>query len=393
MLWQIHSQGCNIKTVKTTTKVTLLLLSMLTMMSNVAIVTMLPHLNSVFKNVPNIELLSRLMITLPSLAIAIFAPFLGSFINKFGKKKATITGLLLFSLFGTAGLYLNTVYEILFSRFLFGIAIAILMIVSTSLVGDYFKNEQRHKYMGLQNAFISLGGIVFIVGGGILSDISWRYPFGIYAIGLIVLIFVLKYLIEHKESANLIEEDAHLLKHNLWYIYLLAFILMLVFYILPTQMPFLIVNVFHASGILTGEIIATAFIFNAAGALTFAKLKKWFNFSQIYIIGMIILAIGFFLIGYVTNVHLFFLTSPVVGFGGGILMANMTAWMLSVAHHTKRIKSSGYLASSLFFGQFCSPLVTHPFVEYFGVQDFFIVSGVFLLLSLLSVFLFRRKQI
>jgi len=380
-----------LKIIKPQTKLTLLLLSMLTIMSNIAIVTMLPHLNTVFKDVPNIELLSRLMITLPSLAIAIVAPFLGSFINKFGKKKAAITGLLLFSLFGTAGLYLNTVYEILFSRFLFGIAIAILMIVSTSLVGDYFKNEQRHKFMGLQSAFISIGGILFIVGGGILSDINWRYPFAIYALGLVVLVFVIKYLVEHKVNANFIEEDEHLLNHNLWYIYLLAFILMLIFYIIPTQMPFLIVNVFHASGTLTGEIIATAFIFNAAGALTFAKLKKQFNFSQIYIIGMIVLAIGFFLIGFVTNVHLFFLTSPVVGFGGGILMANMTAWMLHVAHHTKRIKSSGYLTSSFFLGQFCSPLITHPFIEYFGVQDFFIVSGILLLLSVLTVLIIIVK--
>ncbi len=156
-------------------------------------------------------------------------------------------------------------------------------------------------------------------------------------------------------------------------------------------MPFLMVNVFHASGTLTGEIIATAFIFNAAGALTFAKLKKQFNFSQIYIIGMIVLAIGFFLIGFVTNVHLFFLTSPVVGFGGGILMANMTAWMLHVAHHTKRIKSSGYLTSSFFLGQFCSPLITHPFIKYFGMQDFFIVSGILLLLSVLTVLIISVK--
>ncbi len=364
---------------------------MLTMMSNVAIITMLPHLSAIFKDVPNIELLSKMMITLPSLAIAIFAPFLGHFINNFGKKKSAIGGLLLFSLCGTAGLYLDTIYEILLSRFLFGIAIAILMIVSTSLIGDYFKNEHRHKFMGLQSAFIAVGGIVFIVGGGILSDINWRYTFAIYTLGVVVLFFVIKYLVEHKENANFQEEDEHLLNHNLWYIYLVAFILMLVFYILPTQIPFLIMNEFHASSTLTGEIIATAFIFNAAGALTFAKLKKRLTFSQVYITGMIILAIGFSLIGLIRSVHFFFLTSPIVGFGGGILMANMTAWMLGVAHHTKRIKSSGYLTSSLFLGQFCSPLVTHPFVEYFGVQDFFIVSGIFLLLSVSVIIVFKKK--
>lgn len=380
------------KVIKKTTKFTLLLLSMLTMMSNVAIVTMLPHLSSIFKDVENIELLSRLMITLPSLAIAFLAPFLGHFIYRFGKKKAAIVALVGFSLFGTAGLYLQSIYEILFSRFLFGIAIAVLMIVSTSLVGDYFKNEARHKFMGLQSAFMSVGGIVFIVGGGLLSDISWHYPFAIYFLGLIVLVFVLKYLLEDKNASMESEEDEHLLKHNLWYIYLLGFVLMLLFYILPTQMPFLMINIFGASGTLTGAIIAMAFIFNALGALSFAKLKQKFSFKQIYIIGMFILAMGFGLIGLVKDVNLFFLTSPIMGFGGGLLMANMTTWMLSVSHHQKRVRSSAYLTSALFFGQFCSPIFTHPLVEYFGVQDFFIVTALIVLIVLTFYFAYSKLK-
>lgn len=369
------------KTIKTSTKITLLLISMLTMMSNVAIITVLPYLGTIFKDVEDIALLSRLMITLPSLAIAFLAPFLGYFIYKFGKKRTVIVALISFVIFGTAGLYLPSIYDILFSRFLFGISIAILMIVSTSLIGDYFKKEHRHKFMGLQNAFVSIGGVIFIVGGGFLSDINWRYPFAIYGIGLIVLIFVIKYLVEYKIDNNQIDESEHLLKRRLWYIYLLAFIFMLIFYILPTQIPFLIINVFHASGSLTGEIISMAFVFNAVGALTFIKLKKRLKFSQIYILGIGIIAIGFVLIGFVKDVHLFFFTTPVLGFGGGILMANITTWMLSLAHHTKRIKSSSFLTSSLFFGQFCSPLVTHPFVKYFGVQHFFIASGITLGIS------------
>jgi MFS family permease len=378
------------KVIKKTTKLTLLLLSMLTMMSNVTIVTMLPHLSIIFKNVEDIELLSRLMITLPSLSVAFLAPFLGNFVHKIGKKKSAIGALFAFSLFGTAGLYLESIYEILFSRFLFGIAVAVLMIVSTSLVGDYFKNEARHKFMGLQSAFMSFGAIIFIVGGGLLSDISWHYPFGVYFIGIVVLFFAFKYISEDKVGVTITEDDEHLLNHNLWYIYFLAFFLMVIFYVLPTQMPFLMMNVFKVSGTLTGEIIAIAFVFNAVGALTFAKLKKRFTFRQIYIIGMIILAIGFIIIGFVTNIYLFFLTSPIMGFGGGLLMANMTTWMLSVSHHKKRVKSSGYLTSALFFGQFSSPIVTHPLVVYFGVQDFFIATGLIIMICLVLFFVYSK---
>ncbi|QSZ42965.1 MFS transporter [Sulfurimonas aquatica] len=368
--------------IKTGTKIMLLSLSMLTIMSNVAVVTMLPHLSDVFSYEPNIELYSRLMITLPSLAIALLAPFLGHLIHNFGKRRAAISALLAFTLFGTAGLYLETIYELLISRFFFGISIAVLMIVSTSLVGDYFSAQTRHKFMGMQSAFISLGGIVFIVGGGILSDINWRYPFSIYFLGLLVLIFVIAYLVEFKGSHTQESEDKNI-NSNLFFIYLLAFAFMLVFYILPTQMPFLMIDVFHASGSMTGQIIATAFVFNALGALSFSKLKNYFNFSTLYILGLSIVGIGFFAIGQVNDIRFFFLTSPIVGFGGGILMTNTTAWMLSKAHSTKRVKASAYLTSSLFLGQFLSPLATMPIVHHYGVQNFFSICGITILVLIL----------
>ncbi|MBU1658830.1 MFS transporter [bacterium] len=367
------------------TILTLLLIAMTTMMSNVAIVTTLPHLKEYFTNIDNIEFFSRMMITLPSLAIAILAPFLGHLIHKAGKKKAAIFALLFFSITGSAGLYLQTIELLLFSRFVFGITVAILMIVSTSLVGDYFHGEARHKFMGLQSAFVAVGGVFFVLGGGLLSDIYWRYSFGIYLIGFILIPFVVKFLDDKTKIVH--EEREDNFNSNLLGIYFLAFFLMLIFYILPTQIPFLIINHFGASSTIAGGIISLAFVSNALGALTFSKLKKKYSFATLYLIGMAIISVGFILIGLVRNVNLFFFTSPILGFGGGILMTNIAAWMLSRAHHTKRVKSSGYLTSSLFLGQFFSPIVFHPLVSYFGVQDFFIVVGVFLIFLVFLVYL------
>ncbi|MDD2698872.1 MAG: MFS transporter [Arcobacteraceae bacterium] len=371
------------------TKFTLLLLAMMTMMSNVAVVTTLPLLSEAFKDVDNIAFLSRMMITLPSLAIALLAPFLGHLVYRFGKKNSAVVALLFFAFTGSAGLYLETIYEILASRFFFGISIAVLMIVSTSLIGDYFKNEARHKFMGMQSAFMSIGGIFFIVGGGLLSDINWRYPFGIYLVGLVIAFFVAKFLFEVKIDET--KEEDELLNSNLIPIYFLAFLLMVIFYILPTQIPFLIINVFHASGTMTGSIIATAFVFNALGAISFTKLKKRFDFATIYLIGMGIIGVGFICIGFVSDVHYFFITSPIMGFGGGILMTNITAWMLSKAHHTKRVKSSSYLTSSLFMGQFFSPIVTYPIVQMIGIENFFESIGSFILIVLIMIVLLKKR--
>ena len=355
------------------TTITLLLLSMMTMMSNVAIITSLPHLKEHFPHVDAIEFYARLMITLPSLAIALLAPFLGHLLHGVSRRASLSGGLLLFAVTGSAGLYLQSIESLLFSRALFGIAVAVLMIISTALVGDYFSQEQRHRYMGLQSAFTSFGGLLLLVSGGLLSDIGWRYPFAVYLLGLLYIPLVWRFIVEprhpgHDEAAE--EPDARLTR-----IYALAFLLMLLFYILPTQMPFLMINHFGASGMLTGAIIATAFVANALGAVSFAWLKRRFGFAQIYLIGMAVIGSGFVLIGLVRDVHLFFLTSPVMGFGGGVLMTNVMAWMLSRSHSRRRVKSSGYLASALFMGQFFSPILFHPAVLHFGVQHFFIVVG------------------
>lgn len=122
---------------------TLLLLAMLSTMSNVAIITAVPSLKEHFKEVANIEFYSRLMITLPSLAIGLLAPFLGHLIFKFGKKRSAVLAILIFVIAGSSGLYLDKIELLLASRALFGVAVASLMIVATSLVGDYFPAEKE----------------------------------------------------------------------------------------------------------------------------------------------------------------------------------------------------------------------------------------------------------
>lgn len=362
------------KHIKKLTIFTLLLLAMTTSMSNVAIVTALPHLKDHFTNVSNIEFYSRLMLTLPSFVIALLAPILGHIIFKYGKKKSVIIALIVFSISGSAGLYLQTLEMLLFSRAIFGIAVATLMIVSTSLIGDYFKLEHRHKFMGYQSAFMALGGVVFVVGGGVLSDINWRYSFSIYLIGFILLPFVItqiKEVIVTEDSSEEIEVDS-----NMYFIYFLAFFYMIIFFILPTQIPFLLIEKFKASGSFAGTIIAIAFVFNALGAITFSKIKNRYSYSTIYLIGLFIIAIGFAGVGLIKETYLFFITSPLLGFGGGIMMTNITAWMLSKTSIKKRVKTSGYFTSAIFLGQFSSPIVFHPLVSFLGVQSFFFSIGI-----------------
>ncbi len=353
---------------------------MLTVMSNVAIITSLPHFKVIFSSVNNIELYSKMMITLPSLAIAFLAPFLGIYLQKRERKQSYIIALIAFSLFGTAGLYLQSIESLLLSRLFLGVAIGTLMILSTSLIGDYFEGEARHKFMGLQSAFTAMGGVIFLLLGGALSDINWRYPFAIYLLGLLLLPLVYFYISEPitKETRQTTPDLASC--KSLYGIYFLAFSFMLVFFLLPTQMPFLMIEKFKASGVFIAIIIGTAFVFNAVGAISFSHLKKRFEFKSIYMGAMSIVAIGFIGISLIEDIRLFFITSTVIGVGGGILMTCIMAWMLHYAEPSKRVQSSAYLSSSLFLGQFLSPILFFPLLSILDIQGLFSLLGVFMLI-------------
>ncbi|MFV0591153.1 MAG: hypothetical protein ACK5M7_07185 [Draconibacterium sp.] len=68
-------------------EITILLASMLTMLANAIIAPSLPLISKAFSEINNVEVLTKLMLTLPALAIGIIAPIAGRIIDKYGRLK------------------------------------------------------------------------------------------------------------------------------------------------------------------------------------------------------------------------------------------------------------------------------------------------------------------
>ena len=110
-------------------KITLLLASTLTIMSAATIAPSLPQMAKVFQSIPNAEFLAKLVLTLPTLFIAISAPFVGRFIDKHGRTKLLMAALIAYAITGSSGYFLGGLFEILAGRALLGITIGILMTI------------------------------------------------------------------------------------------------------------------------------------------------------------------------------------------------------------------------------------------------------------------------
>jgi len=327
------------------------------------------------------------MLTVPSIIIALFSPFAGHIVDKWGRLKPLYLGIFLFIVGGSSGFYLHDFYSILIGRAILGLGVSLIMTSSTALIGDYFTETQRHKFMSKQGMIIALGGILFITTGGLLAQLHWSYPFAIYFIPLLYVPFLMKSLYEpekHKHAEDL-EVETKLLP-----VYFTAFFVMVLFYMLPTQFPYLIVNTLGGKPQTVGFVIATAMAFNALTSMQYAKIKARFSYMQIFSATFMLFGSGLFIISQASSITgLFFATAP-IGMGFGLLFVNTNSWFLSLVPSHKRGKASGVLTSSLFLGQFASPLLFQPIVSAYGIQGLFlIISGVS---GLIAVVLFLKSH-
>ena len=121
----------------------LLLAATLTVMSNATISPALPGIQEQFSSTPDAALLTRLLVTAPSLTVALLAPFAGLLADRLGRRTELLLGVALYALAGTAGFWLGNLHLILASRLLLGVAVALIMTSQTALSATILRRAKE----------------------------------------------------------------------------------------------------------------------------------------------------------------------------------------------------------------------------------------------------------
>lgn len=366
-------------------KIILLACSTLTVMAGAILAPSLPLVEKQLANSEFELTLVKLIVTLPGLFIAITAPFAGSIADKFGRKRLLLMGLLIYAVSGTSGLYLNDLYVILLGRAFLGLSVAAVMTASTTLIGDYLSGQQRQKFLGIQAAFMALGGVIFVTGGGLLADVHWRLPFAVYGIAAILLPLSYGIITEPAYQNNSpskpdfdVESNTH--KPTVWVIYAFALLGMMTFYMVPLQIPFLLQKDLEVNNALTGLAIACSTGFGALASFSYGMLKAKLSYASLYTLSFVLLSAGLFGV-YLSNDYASYLISlGITGLGSGFLMPNSSNWIIALAPLHARGKLVGGLTAAIFTGQFLSPIAFAPVIDAIGLHGSF-VAGASLLVA------------
>ncbi|WP_066817751.1 MFS transporter [Sphingomonas mali] len=180
----------------------LLAIACLPILGMLVIAPVLPDMQRAFASVHGVAYLVPLVLTAPALMIVLVSPWSGRLAARIGRRNALVAALIFYFVTATAPLWLSSLSAIIISRLGVGVAEAVLMTVSTMLIGDYFEPRRRDRYLAYQVIYTSVSAVLFLIVGGLLGEAGWRVPFFAYFVALLLLLPTLLFVWEPAQVAR-----------------------------------------------------------------------------------------------------------------------------------------------------------------------------------------------
>ncbi|WP_136706092.1 MFS transporter [Agromyces sp. H66] len=337
--------------------------SCMPVLGSVLLTPILPQLSAEFGGAPGGEILVPMVVAIPALMIALFAPFAGQIVDRLGRKKLLIIAMFAYTLVGIAPAFLDTLPAILATRVGVGITEAAIMTVCTTLIVDYWHEpERRAKYLGLQTIVTTLAATAFIAIGGAAGAAGWRTPFWIYLAAAIIAVPMI-FLLWEPNKADPTDSHARAPKVPIpWRRIAMPLIVGLfggfTFYVLVIEASYLLVDagVAPTDTPTIGGIAALASLATAAGGFTFTRIAK-VGVNRILPVAFALQAVGMLIIWFVGGVPGVAVGAIVGGAGSGLLLPSMLTWAVGSTRFEERGRVTGLWTAAFFFGQFLTPII------------------------------------
>jgi MFS family permease len=164
--------------------ITLVLQVTLAVMGTAVLAPIIPQLIAQFHSTPNVLFWAPLVVTIPSLLVAVSAPAMGLLADMVGRRRLLMLVVGCYGALGVAPFFLHSLPTLLADRVALGVVEAGITTISTTLLADYFEGPACARWLGRQTTVASLSALVLLALGGWLGEFGWHAPFLVYAIAL-----------------------------------------------------------------------------------------------------------------------------------------------------------------------------------------------------------------
>jgi predicted MFS family arabinose efflux permease len=335
------------------------------------------------------------LVSLHCLTIALFSPLLGILADRVGRLRVLIPSLILYALFGIAGAFMQTLTPLLVMRGLLGIASGGIAAASLGLLGNMYEGEARSQALGYATSTLTLTGIAFPLLGGWVGATHWQFAFYLYGLGL-PLAFLAAFMLKEKPNPvkNRATDSSQKLSKILTRPHALQLLLTLclasvAMYAVVIYAPLYLKATIGAGAALNGIVLASRAIGAAAVSAFAAKgLAKRLGLNRATATGFALMALTLATIPLLSQLLWILLTAVLFGVGFGIALPNLYSALADLAPSQLRSSVLAAGTGAGFLGQFLSPILLGPAINYGGLPGVFygaasvsIVAGLLLLLG------------
>jgi len=355
----------------------------------------LPQFFEHFSDLPNKALVVPMIMTIPALCNALLSPFVGALADRFGRRRLFLSALFIHFAFGASAFFLDSLYAILGTRVAVGIAEATIMTLANALLGDYYVQEERQKWLAYQSVLGSIMAAGLVLLGGFLGTVSWNSPFLIHLLSLAMFavsfafIFEPRHAEQHPGEAQA-GQAAAFPALAMTIVCGVSLLCSSVYFVQAIQLG----RIFGSFGVESSGYIGIAMTIASvgvvAGGMLYRKLSPTRTVSQLLTTVFVFYAIGLTSLGLVDNLFVGVPLAIVAQVGNGMMIPILVSWALGTLSFAHRGRGMGLWNSAFYIGNFLSPMLVAfvgalaggfmPAVMWIGVACFGLAALAFTLL-------------
>lgn len=340
--------------------ITLLLPSSLSTMAIVVLVPILPLLLAHFRDMPHAEYWVPMLLTMPSACLILASPLAGLAADLVGRRRLLIGSMAVYAALGMAPLVLDGYWPILVSRAGVGVVEAVILTVSTTLIGDFFTGAARNRWLGYQVAVASLSATVLLLVGGLLSTFGWRGPFAVYGSALLLMLAIIRFTWEPApprpgaRAATGQGSWAGFPFARLLGICMVTLFASILFYLVQIELPILFATRGLPPGPASGLWQAVVSLGVPLGSMTFHRLADRPS-QRLLVLAFGILGAGFLWMGLAASLPGLMGAAFLNQIGAGIVLPTLLTWAVRGLPYEHRGRGTGLWQGTFSVGQFAMP--------------------------------------
>ena len=367
----------------------LLIASMLILMGGAAVAPALPVISAAFPN--ESEFVVSLIISIPSLGVAVFGFLVGIAADRIGKVRTLIFSLAVFTVCGVSAYFLSDMNAILIGRFLLGLGMAGIGVTTTALITEYYSGPEMVKIVGLQSAAMGIGTMCLEIGGGFLAELGWREPFLIYLIGLVAFFGTILALREPQKRQGpgaIVERPVPTdWKRAVAVCYLSIFVMQILMFMYPAKIGYYVneyLDVENGS-MMSGVFLAFYGIFNAVACVLHPRIAERFDRPTRLALCYLCFMAGGVLMWGVHNIFTIMIAFTLSGIGLGFGIPTVVNWLATITNPKTSGKIMGGYTMMLNLGIFSTSFLLNPILALMGGPNEY--AGMYLFGALMSFIL------